>query len=106
MCLSSSDIDVWLMKEYGNDDSWTKVWSFRGGSSLRKVVPLKLFRNGDMLAVVGDWLNYCCHYFNSKTATFKRVNPSSGSNIVLYTPSIVRLGHFCLLAPGEKKQIK
>lgn len=87
------EIVIWLMKEYGNDESWTKelVMKMESGRDFGYYfVPVKVFRNGDLLVVrmregCGKVLVY-----STKTKTFEvKDGLYVNANVVTYTPSFV-----------------
>ena len=48
----NSFLDVWVMKSYGVQESWAKIFSFKSGENLFRILPLKLTEDGDLLIYV------------------------------------------------------
>ena len=67
-------LDVWLMKEYGVKESWTKLFTIPHSSdpeSFGYSVPLFISGNGEVLLTLESQDSYLVLY-NSRDATFKR----------------------------------
>ncbi|KAL8482157.1 hypothetical protein ACS0TY_028353 [Phlomoides rotata] len=88
-------IDIWLMKEYGVEKSWTKQL-FIGMTiySYGKVAyPIKIFKDGDILLA---W-DYKFLFYSKKNNTLQKVEafePHRDINAFLYTPSFLSLKSF------------
>ncbi|XP_073147417.1 F-box protein CPR1-like [Henckelia pumila] len=77
---NSSEFDgiivIWVMKEYGVEESWTKQFVISNseglvGSYYDKVYPIKAFKDGDILL---SWMNYNLFYFRNKTKTCQKLD--------------------------------
>ena len=84
-------IDIWVMKEYGDEKSWTKQFSMHKDNvwgSLKPLYPIEVYRNGDILMSrrTGKPL-----YYSNNTKTVKQVKFDSRDkhsyHIRFYTPS-------------------
>jgi len=74
LCVTYSDCDyywkmkdVWVMKEYGNKDSWTKLFTF---SSLFSFRPVYFFEDDDQVLLKFEWSSKSSVY-DSRHGTFK-----------------------------------
>ncbi|KAH6759417.1 hypothetical protein C2S51_019652 [Perilla frutescens var. frutescens] len=93
------EIVIWLMKEYGDERSWTKelvIWKMHSIDFLGHVYPIKVFEDGDILM---EWESLL-HYSN-KTKTIREVNVSGLgcrviSSAVNYAPSFLPLNTFAM----------
>ncbi|KAL1533831.1 F-box protein-like protein [Salvia divinorum] len=96
---SYMQINMWVMKKYGDEKSWTKEFSMLRDCTiwdcLRHLDPIKVFRNGDMLMShrKGRPLYYSR---NDKTIRYLDVDlfKSNGNGIRPYTPSFLSLKTF------------
>ncbi|KAL8458291.1 hypothetical protein ACS0TY_035968 [Phlomoides rotata] len=98
---SANDIVIWLMKEYGVGNSWTKEFvtshildNFGFTSTAH---PIKVFRDGDILI---QWNEFFIFY-SSKTKSSQKVDILNNphvyhNNAILYTPSFLSLKSFGL----------
>ncbi|KAL9173337.1 hypothetical protein ABFS82_03G106900 [Erythranthe guttata] len=104
-------IAFWVMKEYGNEKSWTKEFVIRKrhphcyGQPRGIVYPIKLFDDGHVLMTWEDEFNTFSemYYYSNKTKTTAELDDckvfgvSSGGSpmqAVPYTPSFVSLRSF------------
>ncbi|KAL9173338.1 hypothetical protein ABFS82_03G107000 [Erythranthe guttata] len=100
-----NEIALWVMKEYGNDKSWTKEFVIRKGYRYCRgrpsgiVYPIKLFEDGHVLMT---WEDRCKEfsmlYYSNKAKTTAEVHGvfgiSSRMQAMPYTPSFVSLKSF------------
>ncbi|XP_042068372.1 F-box protein CPR1-like [Salvia splendens] len=73
---SHSEIVIWLMKEYGDETSWTKEFVIRkrdGDYNEGLMCPIKAFPNGDILMAL-EYSKLLTLYYSSKTKTFRHVD--------------------------------
>ncbi|EYU22873.1 hypothetical protein ABFS82_03G107900 [Erythranthe guttata] len=83
LCISDSayqeEVAFWLMKEYGDESSWTKEFVIRKspdfvcayGQYAELVIPIKVFENGDVLVT---WQDLKMFYYSNETKTTKRMD--------------------------------
>ncbi|KAL8485732.1 hypothetical protein ACS0TY_027861 [Phlomoides rotata] len=100
---STFDIEIWLMKEYGVEKSWTKEFVIEkipklAGLSFQIVHALRTFRDGSILFMWGD---YCMFYYCGKKRVTEEVdmNQARGPNCIEamdYVPSFVNLRSFVM----------
>ncbi|XP_073051489.1 F-box protein At3g07870-like [Primulina eburnea] len=106
-CLSVSDnttendIVIWIMKDYGVGKSWTKEFVISklpnlAGECYELVNPIKVFKNGDILIVWGDFYMF---YYSNKNKTTSKIDiiemACCGSvEAILHVPSLVSLACF------------
>ncbi|KAJ8759716.1 hypothetical protein K2173_009817 [Erythroxylum novogranatense] len=89
-------IDLWIMKEYGVNESWTKMFSFvmnRKSTVLAFVRPLSYSKDGGKVLFEvndGKFVWYDWKHRTSKTVRIKNVPHSFGSE--LYVESLVPVG--------------
>ncbi|KAH6765205.1 hypothetical protein C2S51_016454 [Perilla frutescens var. frutescens] len=94
--LSEYEIAIWLMKEYGDEKSWTKEFVIRKmfhADFLGFLCPIKVFEDGDILMEVEMQRLL---YYSNKTKSIREVNVSgsdcTGCTIAIcYNPSFVSL---------------
>ncbi|XP_047941813.1 F-box protein CPR1-like isoform X1 [Salvia hispanica] len=104
LCVShitaDGEIVIWLMKEYGDEKSWTKevfvVDVLRGLSDELHVCPIRVFENGDILM---GWAGGRTFYYSNKTKTLDydvkfRGDHSSYISTTMYAASFVSLKNF------------
>ncbi|KAL1557564.1 F-box protein-like protein [Salvia divinorum] len=105
LCLShitaDGEIVIWLMKEYGEDDSWTRevfvCKAAMGYVGEQHVWPIRVFQNGDILM---EWEGKPLYYSN-ETKAFDydisfRGDPSSYVSTTAYASSLVSLKNFVM----------
>ncbi|XP_047943175.1 F-box/kelch-repeat protein At3g06240-like [Salvia hispanica] len=105
LCLShitaDGEIVIWLMKEYGDDNSWVRevfVCEVAGGFfNESHVWPIRVFENGDILMEC-DGKPF---YYSKKTKTFDydtafRGDRFSYISMTIYTSSFVSLKNFAM----------
>ncbi|KAH6771727.1 hypothetical protein C2S51_010131 [Perilla frutescens var. frutescens] len=102
LCLCDKSADdvfvIWLMKEYGDDKSWTKVFVIAKMSpdDYDYIHPIKVFENGDVLMTMQ--MRSRLLYFCSKTKTVWNLkvfsNIETSIRVIMYTPSFVTLKTF------------
>ncbi|KAH6826256.1 hypothetical protein C2S53_001693 [Perilla frutescens var. hirtella] len=89
---SEYDIAIWLMKEYGDEKSWTKeyvICKMFHADFLVFLCPIKVFEDGDILMEIGIQRLV---YYSNKTETIREVDVSgSDCTAISYTPSFVSL---------------
>lgn len=101
LCLSNnagSDVDIWLMKEYGDESSWERELSIKKpvGGIDGFLHPLKVFKNGDSLFVVTHNPAQL-YWYSSKTKAIKKYGDVEKPYFIwdrraaAYTPSFVSL---------------
>ncbi|KAK6114764.1 hypothetical protein DH2020_007033 [Rehmannia glutinosa] len=98
---SHTDIDIWVMKQYGVEKSWVKEIVIKKmpelvGPSFQIVHALKIFEDGNVLILWGDFfmLYYCS---KSKVAEEVDVDQPRGPNsieAIHHVPSFLSLGRF------------
>ncbi|KAL9173342.1 hypothetical protein ABFS82_03G107400 [Erythranthe guttata] len=98
------EIAFWVMKEYGNDKSWTKEFVIRKGYGERPrglVHPIKLFEDGHVLMTWQQDSSWFCDmfYYSNKTKTTQKNQMFMSSvggpmQAMLYTPSFLSLKSF------------
>ncbi|KAM7495148.1 hypothetical protein LguiB_029757 [Lonicera macranthoides] len=94
---SALQIDVWLMKEYGVQESWSKDYVidkfcidpiiFHEGTYR----PIKLLKNGEMLMVYPDYYLVCFDPLKKSCRYFKFREVQSQLEVILHTPSFASL---------------
>ncbi|XP_057793443.1 F-box protein CPR1-like [Salvia miltiorrhiza] len=70
------EIVIWLMRDYGDDKSWTKEFVIRKKDldyNEGLMCPIKAFQNGDILMAL-EYSKPLTLYFSSKTKTFRHVD--------------------------------
>ncbi|KAK4483844.1 hypothetical protein RD792_011051 [Penstemon davidsonii] len=101
---SDEEIVIWIMKEYGVEDSWTKEvvidkYPDLDSITYEAVYVLKVFKDGDILML---WEDTCLFYYCEKTKSAKKVDLFERDqydyyiNALLHTSSFVSLGRFAL----------
>ncbi|KAL7157656.1 hypothetical protein ABFS83_02G092000 [Erythranthe nasuta] len=73
------EIDMWLMKEYGDEKSWTKEFVIRKSREYvcycegctEIVYPIRVFKDGDILMA---WFGIHMFYYSDKTKTTARID--------------------------------
>lgn len=101
ICDNSSNykIDIWLMKKYGVEKSWTKEFVISKvpdfvGKSYEVVYPVKVFKDGDILMA---WEDSFLFYYSNKTKTTRKVDlfePKTFIDAVVHIPSFLSLNSF------------
>ncbi|XP_047983040.1 uncharacterized protein LOC125223789 [Salvia hispanica] len=94
------ELEIWSMKEYGNEKSWTKevfTGEAFGGHFVLHASPFKVFENGDILLKCdGDKL----YYYSNKTKTyhdfFIREDCDEYISTTMYTPSFLTPKNFVM----------
>lgn len=100
-----SEIDIWVMKAYGDETSWTKEVTIRKLGivdvyHLINVYPIiKVFENGDILMLWKVILPLQYYYYSSSTKTIQNVDWFNVEDFTLcqrtrYTPSFISLKAF------------
>ncbi|XP_057786311.1 F-box/kelch-repeat protein At3g06240-like [Salvia miltiorrhiza] len=90
------EIHLWLMKEYGNYESWTKEFIIRNvgmEDRLGCVCPIKVFEDGDIVMELGGRQ---LAYYSGKTKAIRRVDPNILSCAVVYVPSFLPLKAYAM----------
>ncbi|EYU22876.1 hypothetical protein ABFS82_03G107600 [Erythranthe guttata] len=105
---TDDEIDFWVMKEYGNEKSWTKQFVIRkdyghcyGEQPRGTVYPIKLFKDGHVLMTWQrdySWF-YDMFYYSNKTKITQKnrklmTRVASPMQAMLYTPSFLSLKTF------------
>ncbi|KAI8537932.1 hypothetical protein RHMOL_Rhmol09G0062600 [Rhododendron molle] len=92
LCRSSKNhTDVWIMKEYGKIDSWTKLFTIRDVAkpcSHTISTPLCISKNGELLILYGQHLSV----YSPKNGTFRNLviqNANNCKQICTYVESLV-----------------
>ncbi|XP_073051597.1 F-box protein At3g07870-like [Primulina eburnea] len=98
---SDKDIVVWIMKDYGAQESWTREFVISkipnlAGTCIDAVSPIKVFENGDILMTWGD---YYLFYYSDRSKTTSRIDIFERENCwtieaVLHVPALVSLTGF------------
>ncbi|XP_057784843.1 putative F-box protein At5g50220 [Salvia miltiorrhiza] len=88
------ELTIWIMKEYGVDESWSKEYVIPL-DGLRSVHPIKVFENGDLLMLVTVRFPKRLFYYSNKNKTMQRIDLfGAGPDSVecgLFTPTLVSL---------------
>lgn len=105
LCHNSTDDDetgIWLLKEYGDEKSWTKEFvipKYKHGMQMYYgfVSPIKVFKDGDILMASGSHDKLL--HFSNKAKTIQDVDvlgfrPSYCIRAITYTPSFLSLKCF------------
>ncbi|XP_057786530.1 F-box protein CPR1-like [Salvia miltiorrhiza] len=66
------ELTIWIMKEYGVDESWSMEYVIRLDGSMRWVDPIKVFENGDLFMRAYSPRRH--FYYSNKTKTMQRVD--------------------------------
>ena len=88
---------IWLMKEYKVKESWTMeyqiVIDFDHDWSYLNICTFKIFKNGDVLIVLGDT---CLIYYSNKMDSIQQVGIITDelAYTMIYTPSHFSLKNF------------
>lgn len=81
-------VDVWVLKEYGLKESWTKLFCLpcfdRGGRSVF-LKPLCLLSNGEILLIFGSSLVLC----NPACSSFRVLEASNFDRVEIYVETLV-----------------
>ncbi|XP_057784818.1 F-box/kelch-repeat protein At3g23880-like [Salvia miltiorrhiza] len=98
------ELTIWIMKEYGVDESWSMEYVIRLDDSMRPyypgiryVDPIKVFENGDLLMLVVVSVSDHLFYYSKKTKTMQSIDlfgageTSGRVNCGLFTPTYVSL---------------
>lgn len=95
---SDSEIVIWVMKEYGVQNSWTKEFVISkmpdfAGISYELVYALKVFENGDILM---SWEDFYLFFYRNQNTTLQKVevDPNFSIQTMLHVPSFVALKNF------------
>lgn len=96
---SDDEIFIWMMREYGSEESWTKQividkYDTFAFISYQAVFPLKIFRNGDVLVLVEHSGMY---FYSTRNRTASEVATFQGDNwcqAVLHVSSFLPLTGF------------
>ncbi|KAH6776697.1 hypothetical protein C2S52_014258 [Perilla frutescens var. hirtella] len=94
---SEYDIVIWLMKDYGDEKSWTREFVFRkmiDTDVLGYICPIKVFEDGDILMEVGSLLYYCNKTDPIREVDVSRLGRKVPSKAAIYAPSLVSLKTF------------
>ncbi|XP_042024676.1 uncharacterized protein LOC121771852 [Salvia splendens] len=101
LCLSytlgeSKYFDIWSMKEYQVEESWTKHqiridtdYEFEIEHML--VTPIKVYKNSDVLMFLDD---SCLVYYSNKMRTTQQVGMFDLYNTTIFTPNLFSLKNF------------
>ncbi|XP_057784910.1 F-box protein CPR1-like isoform X1 [Salvia miltiorrhiza] len=91
------ELVIWIMKEYGVDESWSKEYVIPLDDDTRFVVPIKVFKNGDLLMLETVYFPGRLFYYSNKNKTMQRIDlfgAGKASDCVecgLFTPTLVSL---------------
>ncbi|XP_047977667.1 F-box protein At3g07870-like [Salvia hispanica] len=100
LCLCDQTMEeetvIWVMKEYGVEESWTKEYTMRlnDGDEIyvegwELVYPIKVFEDGDILMLVKDTQLL---YYSAKNETVGQVGiVGAASGSILFTPTFLSL---------------
>ncbi|CAA0809805.1 Unknown protein [Striga hermonthica] len=96
---SEDEIVIWLMREYGDDKSWTKEYVISkrpdfAGECYEVVRPMKVFGDGDVLMA---WDDYFLFYYSERDKVVRSIDMfgSFGSiDSFLHKPSFFSLTNF------------
>ncbi|KAE9444918.1 hypothetical protein C3L33_23185, partial [Rhododendron williamsianum] len=100
---SDSDLVIWVMKEYGVSESWTKEIVIRKESDLAcllydVVTPIKVWRNGDILMI---WRDDFLYSYSPQSNTLEEVVvPRDSARIVdrhITYEMMLHVASFCSL---------
>ncbi|XP_057784816.1 F-box protein CPR1-like [Salvia miltiorrhiza] len=90
------EVSIWIMKEYGVDESWSMEYVIPL-DDMRFVVPIKVFENGDLLMLVMVYFSDRLFYYSKKTKTMQSIDlfgageTSGRVKCGLFTPTFVSL---------------
>ncbi|KAG8378378.1 hypothetical protein BUALT_Bualt08G0131300 [Buddleja alternifolia] len=105
LCDNSSeiDIDIWVMKEYGVEQSWSKDIVIKKipeliGPSFVTVHALKVFRDGNVLILWGDFfmLYYCSKSEVAREVDMDQPKGPNSIEAMHYVPSFLPLRSFLM----------
>ncbi|XP_057784836.1 F-box protein CPR1-like [Salvia miltiorrhiza] len=91
------EVSIWIMKEYGVDESWSKEYVIPLDDETQSVDPIKVFENGDLLMLVEIDVSGCLFYYSKKTKTMQSIDlfgagqTSDDVKYGLFTPTLVSL---------------
>lgn len=95
---SFSEISIWVMKEYGVKKSWTREFVIGKmteliGPTLEVVYPLKVFKDGVIMVVWGDFfMMYCCNKSNlGQEVDMEQSRGPNRIEAMLHVPSLFSL---------------
>jgi hypothetical protein len=73
LCVTSGGNDVWIMEEYGNNKSWTKLFTFPyirdPNHSHVAFKPIYIFENGQVILKFMWCFNFYVALYDSKNGT-------------------------------------
>ncbi|XP_057786484.1 F-box protein At3g07870-like [Salvia miltiorrhiza] len=91
------ELTIWIMKEYGVDESWSMEYVIPLDEGMWIVEPIKVFENGDLLMLVMVYISRCLFYYSNKNKTMQRIDlfgagkASDSFDCGLFTPTLVSL---------------
>ncbi|XP_057784885.1 putative F-box protein At3g51171 [Salvia miltiorrhiza] len=91
------ELTVWIMKEYGVDESWSMEYVIPIDDGSTYVDPIKVFENGDLLMLVTVYFSERLFYYSNKTKTMQSIDlfgageTSDRVKCGLFTPTFVSL---------------
>ncbi|GFP81336.1 F-box protein cpr30 [Phtheirospermum japonicum] len=98
---SEDEIVIWLMKEYGDEKSWSKEYVINkhpdhAGECYEVVRPMKVFKDGDILMSWQDFFLFC---YSNKTKIISHIDMfrlpyTWGIDSMLHTSSFLSLKDF------------
>ncbi|GER37792.1 F-box family protein [Striga asiatica] len=96
---SEDEIVIWLMREYGDDESWTKEYVISkrpdfSGECYEVVRPMKVFGDGDFLMA---WDDYFLFYYSERDKVARSIDMFQGFGSIdsfLHKPSLFSLTNF------------
>ncbi|KAF7127159.1 hypothetical protein RHSIM_Rhsim11G0183200 [Rhododendron simsii] len=109
---SNSDLVIWVMKEYGVSESWTKEIVIRLESDLTcllyaQVTPIKVWRNGDILMLWRD--DFLCSYNPERNSLEQVVVPRESAHIVdrfIIYEMMLHVASFCSLKDFAMEKVQ
>lgn len=92
ICKPGENFEIWVMKEYGLEQSWTRLMELEGfETNSHYLRPLGTLRNGDLIVDV-DGRTLERYYFNYKTTRVvktHRINGNLSSDAISFVESLI-----------------
>ncbi|XP_057790739.1 F-box protein CPR1-like [Salvia miltiorrhiza] len=69
------ELTIWIMKEYGVDESWSEEYVIPIDDGMSFVEPIEVFENGDLsMLVMAYSKSRCLFHYSNKTKTMQRID--------------------------------
>ncbi|XP_057787223.1 F-box protein CPR1-like isoform X1 [Salvia miltiorrhiza] len=87
------ELTIWIMKEYGVDESWSMEYVIPLDDDMSFVDPIEVCENGDLLMLVTVYFSERLFYYSSKNKTIQMIDLFGADrvNCELFTPTLVSL---------------